>query len=136
MIRILVDAKKDKNKIEIEMDGMRDELLEEAGNAILEMINNTSETMEERHAFGVLLLSAVVGTFMQEQVDGEYDEEKAEELINSAFKFIITNIKLNKNKDKLLDLIGEALFGINPEEAGEAEPTEPAQEEAAEAEGK
>ena len=120
--------------LDLETKGEQRELLEEAGNIVLEMINSMGDTVEERHEFGVMLLSGVVGTFMQEQIDGEYDEEKAEKLIASAFKFIVTNINLNKNRDKLLDLIGEALFGINPE-AGEPEAEEPAQEETAEAEG-
>ena len=131
MIKILVEN----GKTHIEMNGKGSELLEEAGNLIMELINSIGETVEERHEFGVMLLSGAVGVFMQEQIDGEYDEEKAEELIASAFKFIVTNIKLNKNKGKLIDLIKEALLGDEPESAEPAQ-AEPAPEETAEAEGK
>lgn len=123
MIKVLIENQ----TIELEMNGGQRDLLEEAGNMILELINGTGETVEERHEFGVMLLSGVVGTFMQEQIDGEYDEEKAEELIASAFKFIVTNINLNKNKDKITELLKEMLLGDEPD-------GEPAQEEAAEAE--
>ena len=112
----------------IDMNGKGSELLEEAGNLILELINGTGETVEERHEFGVMLLSGVVATFMQEQIDGKYDEEKATEFVGMTFEFIVGNIKMNKNKDKLIDLIKEALLGDEPETA------EPAQEEAAETE--
>ena len=124
----MIKATSENKTLNLEMKGEQRELLEEAGNLVLEMINSMGDTVEERNQFGVMLLAGAVGVFMQEQIDGEYDEEKAEELINSAFKFIITNIKLNKNKDKLLDLIKEALLGDEPEQA------EPAQEETAETE--
>ena len=126
MIKILVEN----GKTHIDMNGKGSELLEEAGNLILELINGTGETVEERHEFGVMLLSGVVGTFMQEQIDGKYDEEKATEFVGTTFEFIVGNIKMNKNKGKLIDLKKEALLGDEPETA------EPAQEEAAEAEGK
>ena len=119
----------------IDMNGKGSELLEEAGNLILELINGTGETVEERHEFGVMLLSGVVGTFMQEQIDGKYDEEKATEFVGMTFKFIVGNIKMNKNKDKLIDLIKEALLGDEQESAEPAQ-AEPAPEETAEAEGK
>lgn len=124
MIKILVEN----GKTHIEMNGKGSELLEEAGNLIMELINSIGETVEERHEFGVMLLSGVVGTFMQEQIDGKYDEEKATEFVGMTFKFIVGNIKMNKNKDKLIDLIKEALLGDEPESA------EPAQEETAETE--
>ena len=132
MIKILVEN--GKTHI-IEMNGKGIELLEEAGNLILELINGTGETVEERHEFGVMLLSGVVGTFMQEQIDGKYDEEKATEFVGMTFKFIAGNIKMNKNKGKLIDLIKEALLGDEPESAEPAQ-AEPAPEETAEAEGK
>ena len=105
--------------LDLETKGEQRELLEEAGNIVLEMINSMGDTVEERHEFGVMLLSGVVGTFMQEQIDGEYDEEKAEELIASAFKFIVTNINLNKNKDKITELLKEMLLGDEPDAAQE-----------------
>ena len=124
MIKILVEN----GKTHIEMNGKESELLEEACNLIMELINSIGETVEERHEFGVMLLSGVVGAFMQEQIDGKYDEEKATEFVGMTFKFIVGNIKMNKNKDKLIDLIKEALLGDEPESA------EPAQEETAETE--
>lgn len=124
MIRILSEN----GKTHIEMNGKGSDLLEEACNLIMELINSIGETVEERYEFGVMLLSGVVGTFMQEQIDGKYDEEKATELVGTTFKFIAGNIKMNKNKDKLIDAIKEALLG------DEAEPAEPAQEETAETE--
>ena len=115
MIKILVEN----GKTHIEMNGKGSELLEEAGNLIMELINSIGETVEERHEFGVMLLSGAVGVFMQEQIDGEYDEEKAEELIASAFEFIVTNINLNKNKDKITELLKEMLLGDEPDAAQE-----------------
>ena len=131
MIKILVEN----GKTHIEMNGKGSELLEEAGNIVLEMINSMGDTVEERHEIGVMLLSGVVGTFMQEQIDGKYDEEKATEFVGTTFKFIAGNIKMNKNKGKLIDLIKEALLGDEPESAEPAQ-AEPAPEETAEAEGK
>lgn len=114
--------------LDLETKGEQRELLEEAGNIVLEMINSMGDTVEERHEFGVMLLSGVVGSFMQEQIDGKYDEEKATEFVGTTFKFIAGNIKMNKNKGKLIDLIKEALLGDEPETA------EPAPEETAETE--
>lgn len=114
-------------------------LLEESCNVILHLIKSLGKdhNPEKQRAIGITILAGATGTFMQEQIDGEHDPEKAEPYIESVAKSISTNIELNEDEDKfkkfVLDLLGFDPDEVEPE-AGEAEPAEPAQEETTEAE--
>lgn len=108
-------------------------LLEEGCNVILSLINalGKDHNPERKRAIGITILAGATGTFMQEQIDGKHDPEKAEPYIESVAKSISTNIELNEDEDKFKKLV-LGLLGFDPDEvepeADEPEPAEPAQE--------